>query len=492
MNYDWLEKKRKLSVDSLRPWPDNPRLNPDESHVYVSDYAEDMVTESKDDFIALLKSIAEFGYVPADPIIVWKNEDNEKYYVAEGNRRLIALKLLREPEKAPKSIRATVRRISSTINKDNIAKIPVCIAPTFEDAEWYINQRNSTSSLQRKWSRIQQQRWIASLYEKYEGDIDRLISITRLDSGELGDYIRILKIRDFINEEDVKSKLTPLEFEKANSHKFPITILERFFASVTVREQWGIEFDGTDVIIKSNRQSFFIAYAELIKRIVNGTDEEQKIDTRTITSHLTEILESLPNVEENINSEEEGIGVGADENSEAVQAVPEAPEEPTAPEVNPVLLLKNNPNRNRLVLTIYTLHTDSTRLDGLFNEFKEIPFKYPNHIAAALRVFLDLAVLKYIETESLETAIKTHYKADLRDIQLKRRLEYLKSNKFSGKVQTIVTRLIDESQQYSLDVLNGYIHGQDTHYLNKQFLNGFWDALFPLFQTLLDIREENV
>jgi hypothetical protein len=489
IDYTWLEKKRKLSVDSLRPWPYNPRLNPEESHIFISDYAEDMVTESKDDFISLVKSIAEFGYVPADPIIVWKNEDNEKYYVAEGNRRLIALKLLREPEKAPKSIRATVRRISSGINRDSIAKIPVCIAPTFEDAEWYINQRNSTSSLQRRWSRIQQQRWIASLYEKYDGDIDRLTSITRLDSGELGDYIRILKIRDFINEPEVKSKLTPIEFEKANSHKFPITILERFFASAIVREKWGLEFDGMDVNIKSNRQSFFTAYSELIKRIVSNGDHEQKIDTRTITTHLNEILESLPIVDQREVSESLPEAYEVDIISqEDTQVI----EESTEPVVNPVILLKNNPNRNKLVLRIYTLHTDSTRLAGLFNEFKSISFKYPNHVAAALRVFLDLAVLKYIETESLETAIKTHYKSDLRDIQLKRRLEYLKSNKFTGRVQTIVSRLIDESQQYSLDVLNGYIHGQDTHYLNKQFLNGFWDALFPLFQTLLDIREENV
>lgn len=488
--YDWLEKKRRLSVDNLRPWSENPRLNPEDTHITISDFAEDFISENRNEFFDLLKSIAEYGYVPADPIVVWKKE-NDKYYVAEGNRRLIALKLLRDPNKAPKGIRGTVRRIANGLNIADFEKIPVSIAPTFEDAEWYINQRNSSSSLQHKWSRIQQQRWIHSLFEKYNGDLDKLISVTRMSSAELTDFIRTLKILDFIKLDEVKNKLTAGEYEKAISYKFPITILERFFAAVSVREQWGIEFDGTNVIIKSNRESFFSAYAELIKRIVNNSDGDLKIDTRTITSHLTEILESLPKVE-GIAETVEGDEKETVESTDSSQEQPQIPDEPTSPEGNPVLLLKNNPNRNRLVLQIYTLHTDSTRLDGLFNEFKEIPFKYPNHIASALRVFLDLAVLKYIETESLETAIKAHYKSDLRDIQLKRRLEYLKTNKFSGKVQTIVTRLIDESQQYSLDVLNGFIHGQDTHYLNKQFLNGFWDALFPLFQILLDIREENV
>jgi hypothetical protein len=92
------------------------------------------------DFLSLIKSIAEDGFIPLDPIVVWKNEENQKYYVAEGNRRVIALKLLRNPEKAPQSIRSTIRKYDH-----NIEKIYVNVAPSFDEAEWYISQRNSTS-----------------------------------------------------------------------------------------------------------------------------------------------------------------------------------------------------------------------------------------------------------------------------------------------------------------------------------------------------------
>lgn len=153
--------------------------------------------------------------------------------------------------------------------------------------------------------------------------------------------------------------------------------------------------------------------------------------------------------------------------------------------------LKGNPDRNKLILSIYHLNTSSTRLLGLFNELKRISLSYSNTVSASLRIFLDLAVLNYIETEGLENSIKTQYRSDLREVTLKKRLEYIKTNKLTGKPQTIVNRLLDESTQYSLDVLNGYIHGQDTHYLNKQFLNGFWDFLFPLFEVLLEIKEDN-
>jgi hypothetical protein len=165
--HEWLEKKTPRSVDQLRLWPDNPRLNPTEKHLYLSDYVEDLISEDaeKKHFFKLVISIAEDGFVPADPVVVWKDADNEKYYVAEGNRRLVALKLLRHPDKAPKSIRSFIRLQSQKISALDIEKILVNVAPTFDEAEWYINQRNSASSLQRSWSRPQQQRWISDLYQ---------------------------------------------------------------------------------------------------------------------------------------------------------------------------------------------------------------------------------------------------------------------------------------------------------------------------------------
>ena len=54
------------------------------------------------------------------------------------------------------------------------------------------------------------------------------------------------------------------------------------------------------------------------------------------------------------------------------------------------------------------------------NELKEIPFRYKNSIAATIRVFLDVAVLNYIQTEGLEDSIKTYYRCELRDVILKK------------------------------------------------------------------------
>lgn len=418
--YDWLSKRTPRSVDELRPWPENPRLNPEETHVTTSDYVEDIISEKADreNFCDLVKSIAERGFIPADPIVVWQNPDNKKFYVAEGNRRILALKILRDPDKAPRSIRAIVRKYSALIDLASIKKVQVSVAPSFDSAEWYINQRNNTSSLQRPWSRVQQQRWIASLYEKYEGNIDQILSITNLDKSEIEGYIRILKLKDFINIPEIKNELSPNEYARANSYKFPITILERFFNYAEVKERWGIEYDGIEIRIKSNKKSFYKAYVALIKRIVN--EGEDQINTRFKSDDVATILDSLPVVSFDPPFSE-------DETRNILPTEKDTPKSELRPNPTPNQNLqpqKNDPNRNRVVLNIYKLNTGNAKLLALFNELKEIPFRYKNSIAATIRVFLDVAVLNYIQTEGLEDSIKTYYRCELRDVILKKRLEF--------------------------------------------------------------------
>ncbi len=60
-----------------------------------------MVEIQSDKIEALARDISEFGLDPSERLIVYKNdvsEDNKSYTVAEGNRRLTALKILHEPD----------------------------------------------------------------------------------------------------------------------------------------------------------------------------------------------------------------------------------------------------------------------------------------------------------------------------------------------------------------------------------------------------------
>lgn len=485
-DFSWFSKRYLRSIEQLRPWSRNPRLNPEEQHVFLTDFIEDIIQEDGDkaNFIDLVRSIATNGFIPADPIVVWKDEKNDHYYVAEGNRRVLALKLLRNPDKAPREIRGTIKGIAKNWNR--IDKIAVNIAPSLEDAEWYISQRNSTSSIHKRWSRLQQMRWVEFLYEKYSDNTQVLEQKSNMTIREIETIIRYIRLLNLVNEDLVKTNLTDDEYRDATSHTFPITIFERFFNLTTVREKWGFEFEGTAITFK-NKAGFLRAFTEVIRRIVSK-DPTVKLDTRNVSADkIDSLLEELPKVDISINDpykvegstrQDSGILIEPEQQTETRQKNKEK---------------KGDPNRNRLILSFYKLNTSEARLDQLFNELKKLSVNsYVSVCAAAVRIFLELAILDYIQSEGLVSEFQRRDEKELKKILLKTRIDFLtkysrlKDNKTAKK---ILLDLINEKETYSLDILNGFVHSKSTEYLNKQYLNGFWDHIFPLLQAMLDISE---
>ena len=382
----------------------------------------------------MINSIATRGYIPADPIVVWKNEKNDKYYVAEGNRRVLALKLLRNPEKSPSPIRSYVRNKAALIDRNEIEKIKVSVAPSYDHCEWYINQRHANSSTHRPWSRLQQQKWVADLYDKYNGDVQKVIFLTGLTKSQLEYTLRILKIRDFALDKRVLSQLTSNEQDFVKSHRIPMTILERWFDSAIVKEKWGYEFFEDDVRIISNKSSFLAAYAQWLKLLIHKDepDVEIQINTRTITHNLEGILQKLPEVsftpdeaEDEIAPSRTSVRPADRDQSNTEQGTN------TKQSKKP---LNKNPDRNQLVISTLQLTTSNYKLNAIFEEFKKLPVaRYKNCTAASLRVFLDLAISDYIISEGCDIEIGKNYHRDFRDVPLKHRLEYLKKHKLSSK-----------------------------------------------------------
>jgi ParB-like chromosome segregation protein Spo0J len=60
----------------------------------------------------LIDSISDNGYLPIEPMIVYKGPSQSKYTVLEGNRRLSALKILRD-EKIARELRMSVPKLDS-------------------------------------------------------------------------------------------------------------------------------------------------------------------------------------------------------------------------------------------------------------------------------------------------------------------------------------------------------------------------------------------
>lgn len=121
----WLTKPH--SVASLHLDSKNPRLGREVSPRPPREIIQYLFEHDK--AIEVAESIATRGYFPNEPLLAVK--ENDRLVVIEGNRRLAALKALREPGLLEGAKQRQVGRLSRRIiDLRSIAAVPVTIAPS--------------------------------------------------------------------------------------------------------------------------------------------------------------------------------------------------------------------------------------------------------------------------------------------------------------------------------------------------------------------------
>lgn len=96
-----LRRSSPVETDLLAFDQDNPRFTPDKKPEGAND--EDIIRfiDRSADLSELIQSIAANGYIKVEPMIVW--QEGDQLVVLEGNRRLAALKCLRDPDLASRA-----------------------------------------------------------------------------------------------------------------------------------------------------------------------------------------------------------------------------------------------------------------------------------------------------------------------------------------------------------------------------------------------------
>jgi hypothetical protein len=116
-----LREATMVSVDLLDFDRENPRFTPDKKPEAATDEAIIRQLSRTADLAELIESIGTNGYIPIEPLIVFSR--GERYVVLEGNRRLAAVKCLRDPDLAtrcevsvPKDLPGEVRATLEAVN----------------------------------------------------------------------------------------------------------------------------------------------------------------------------------------------------------------------------------------------------------------------------------------------------------------------------------------------------------------------------------------
>ena len=118
---------RQQSIASLHLDAKNPRLGRETTSRAPREIIQYLFEHDK--AMEVAQSIAMRGYFPNEPLLAIK--ENEQFVVVEGNRRLAALKGLREPGLVEGSYQRQLERLARQIeDPQDIATVPVTVAPS--------------------------------------------------------------------------------------------------------------------------------------------------------------------------------------------------------------------------------------------------------------------------------------------------------------------------------------------------------------------------
>lgn len=213
-------KLEKIAVEQLRLDRKNPRLIRDDETVSEESIITRLYRSA--DLGELLQSISANGYMDIEPLIVMPDQQsNDKLIVLEGNRRLAALRLLREPglaRKIKKSEGISIPIPSVNPSKeDTLNTVSVYWVASREEARSFIGFKHINGPA--KWDAYAKAQFAADWYKSGRNqDID-LKSIANA-IGDKHDTIKRMVSAVYVLEQAKKERLFDIEDRSSKRFNF--------------------------------------------------------------------------------------------------------------------------------------------------------------------------------------------------------------------------------------------------------------------------------
>lgn len=150
-----------VNVADLHFDPQNPRIP---AFVDPSDESSvlDWMLEDAG-LVELMGSIAAKGYFPAEPLLVTEVKGGDGYWVLEGNRRLAAVKLLLDPQSAPRRKSAVLEMAGAVDDPASLRALPCAFFRDRTEVQDYLGYRHITGIKQ--WEPAAKARYLQGLFD---------------------------------------------------------------------------------------------------------------------------------------------------------------------------------------------------------------------------------------------------------------------------------------------------------------------------------------
>ena len=256
----------------------NPRLPPSQQGLHQVDLA--VVLEMGFDAFTVAESIACLGFFSSEPLIAIPSNEDGKYVVVEGNRRLTALfGLAREDVRSKFATPDRWEALAAECAITNDTRVPVVVAISREACTPVIGYRHISEVLQ--WSPLVQALYVALLVDNEQRSYQEVAGLIGKGKSAVAALYRDQAIAD---------QATHMGFD-ADRLEGAFSLLQAAMSSTKIREFVGAPFGvrtvpGTDPIPEDKADEF----VEVLGYLFGSGQREPVINDSRQISQLGDVL----------------------------------------------------------------------------------------------------------------------------------------------------------------------------------------------------------
>ena len=354
----------KLRIDDLVLDGDNPRITHAESQHQAY---QKVVRDQRTKLVRLAESIVEHGLSPIEKLMVLEVSGKPKRYVAlEGNRRVATLKLLSNAPaltglEMPDAMRRSLERLAGVFDRSKIEPIDAYEVASRQEGRFWIELRHNGEDSGRgvvNWKPI-----VAARFRKKDPAIQALDMVM-----ENGGF----------EEEEAEAIRTD----------FSLTTFRRLMESKDVRAALGLT-------VENGQLQTVLPGSELIKplRKIVRDIAEKTVDSRKFnkTERMVEYVEAFGKADKPDFSKKTG--------SRPVESIQKTEFAPAARARRGATRRSPNAERRHVVPKNCPINISNNRIAEIYQELRTLKLgDSRNAIAVLMRVFLELSVDHFLET----------------------------------------------------------------------------------------------
>jgi len=447
---------QEIEVDRLLLDVRNPRHDILEKQ---NETLAEIILDQKSKLLKLAKDMVDFGINPSELAIVIPNgDDNDKFIVLEGNRRLAAIQLLCDPTLAKlgydvNSINA-FKLHSESYKKDPVQKLRCVVFNRREDANHWIELRHTGEN---------EGKGIVGWGAKEKARFNEL----------QGKPSSALQVLEFVRK---NANLTDKEKEALKKPNF--SSIQRLVSDPDVREVLGIDITDGYVTTNLPPDEIINGLTKLVMDIATQTksvdDIRHKDDRADYMSEFTE--EFLP------DSNVTPIGTWKIQSQTS----------PIKPRIIPSVIVSSTTTGKKSVplstsrLTLIPpkcalIIKNPIRINKIYKELRGLEVKgYENACAITFRVFLELSVENYAKGKNI-----IFHDNDSLAKKIDKVGKYMESKKLmsTNELKPIRVACSTPDNLVSTNTLNAYVHNPNL-LPRADDLKLTWDNFEKFFETM--------